>query len=171
MSFVHVFATLFVEANKANFLNRQILWIAKQVWIAKRVWLIRRHFVLISPVKLILFDFDLLSLFLFFSFLYHLCVCSCSFLLASFWIQRAVLKIICKFFPPKSVTGLYTAWFVEWHWKMKKILHRGLLRSRQQGGLVMVFRLGVPLRCKAIKLKYPLRILPLVKKKHLFDSS
>ena len=33
-----------------------------------------------------------------------------------------------------------------------------------------VVRLGVPLRCKAGKLKYPLIIPPLVKKEHLFDS-
>ena len=31
------------------------------------------------------------------------------------------------------------------------------------GGLVPVFRLGVPLRCRASKLEYPLRIPPLEK--------
>ena len=35
-------------------------------------------------------------------------------------------------------------------------IYRRLLRSWQLGGLVLVFRLGVPLRCKASKLWYPL---------------
>ena len=46
-------------------------------------------------------------------------------------------------------------------------IHRWLSRSRQLGGLVPVFRLGVPLRCKASKLEYPLRIPPLIKKRTL----
>ena len=40
-------------------------------------------------------------------------------------------------------------------------------RSRQLGGLVPALRLGVPLRCKAGKLEYLLRIPPLVKKRTL----
>ena len=44
-------------------------------------------------------------------------------------------------------------------------IHRWLSGSRQLGRLVLVFRLGVPLRCKASKLEYPLRIPPLVKKR------
>ena len=45
-----------------------------------------------------------------------------------------------------------------------QVIYRRLLWSRQLGGLVPVFRLGFPLRCKASKLEYPLRIPPFVKK-------
>ena len=49
------------------------------------------------------------------------------------------------------------------------IIYRRLSRCKQLGGLVLVIRLGVPLRCKAGKLVYPLNIPPLYK--NLFDSS
>ena len=45
------------------------------------------------------------------------------------------------------------------------LIYRWLWRSRQLGRLVPVFILGVPLRCKASKLEYPLRIPTLIKKK------
>ena len=57
-------------------------------------------------------------------------------------------------------------------------MYRRLSRSRELGGLVLFFRLRVPLRCKASKREYPLRIPLLVKKrtlvgvaKHSFISS
>ena len=46
-------------------------------------------------------------------------------------------------------------------------IYRRLLRYKQLGGLVPVPWLGVPPRCKASKLKYPLRILPEIKKRTL----
>ena len=52
-----------------------------------------------------------------------------------------------------------------------RCIHRRLSRSRQLGGLVPVVRLGVPIRCKAGKLKYPLKIPPLVKKRDVSSSN
>ena len=46
-------------------------------------------------------------------------------------------------------------------------IYRRLSRSWQLGGIVPVFRRGVPLRCKASKLWYPIRIPPLVKERTL----
>ena len=43
----------------------------------------------------------------------------------------------------------------------KRWIHRRLSRCKQLGGLVLVVWLGVPLRCKASKLGYPLNIPPI----------
>ena len=44
------------------------------------------------------------------------------------------------------------------NWILEKWIYRRLSRCKQLGGLVPVFRLGVPLRYKASKLWYPLKI-------------
>ena len=51
-------------------------------------------------------------------------------------------------------------------WMGLRVIHSQLSRSWQLGGLVPVFSLGVPLRCKASKLRNPLRIPPLGKEKN-----
>ena len=64
-----------------------------------------------------------------------------------------------QFFPkwPKfSIISLFLQTLAQVAILSTFVKYRRLSRSKQLGGLVPVLRLGVPLRCKATKLEYPL---------------
>ena len=72
---------------------------------------------------------------------------------------------------PVSLTASFLGFASNWkrlNFGLHVKIYRRFSRSKQLGGLVPVLWLGVPLRCKASKLWFPLKIPPLYKKRTLF---